>query len=374
MDEILSKSNINKNALKSLIVKIAATELTKLSEPCYYPEFHKRQYEMFRVTGLTEKELTEFTKRFWKGTKWSKFQITNDKITMFFIFIMNYFLNEKDIKSFEYTLLLFMVRYYTNLMHKQIKYCNPEVFKFALDNINKTHLFSREKTIPNAILFLSRELEKRYKNDILELNKDKVGVFIQMARTRLSQSIKSFAALYYKASEEGTGIRSPFEGSEDDTNAHNLETVAKSDRLIEEITKKITVYKFIDNKAMTDAKNLSKIKTSLAILLSKTVTDMKYSDTIKSIYRLFIKDLKNVNLLCGNRYYTYIKRLMSIKRTNDLIYFKQQVNVLLIKLLKEIKYEDTYNKLTSQSKFNINTYLAYYITMILRNSICDIKS
>lgn len=372
MDQLLSKEDkINKVILRSTIVKIAATELTKLSEPCYYPEIHKHQYELFRITKIDEKELNEFTKRFWKGTKWASFLITNDKISMFLIFIMHIFLKDKDEKAFEYTLLLFMVRYYTNLMHRQIKFCNPDVFKFALDNINKTHLFSREKTIPNAIMFLSRELGKKYKNSLIDLDKDKVGVFIQMSRTRMSQSIKSFATLYYKASEEGTGIRSPYEGNEDDTNSHNLETVAKIDRLIEEITKKITVYRVIDNKAVTDAKQLSKIKTSLAILISKTITDIKYADNIKSIYRMFLKDVKSVNAICGKKYFTYVKNLMSIKRTNELIYFKQQVNVLLIKVLKEIKYEDTYNKLTSQSKFNINTYVAYYITMILRNSVCS---
>ena len=165
MDQLLAKAEkINKNILKTTIVRIAAKELTKLSEPCYYPEIHKHQYELFRITGFDEKELAEFTKRFWKGTKWAKFLITNDKITMFLIFIMHYFLKEKDKKAFEYTLLLFMVRYYTNLMHRQIKFCNPEVFKYALDNINKTHLFAREKTIPNTILFLSRELDKKLIN------------------------------------------------------------------------------------------------------------------------------------------------------------------------------------------------------------------
>jgi len=370
MDELLNKAKINKNILKSTIVKIAAQELTKLSEPCYYPEIHKHQYELFRLTGINEKDLGEFVSRYWKGTKWAKFLLTKDKITMLLVFIMYYFLKEKEEKAFEYTLLFFMIRFYTNLMHRQMKFCNDDVFKYTLDNINKTHLFAREKTIPSAILFLAKEMKTRYKAAILENNKEKIGNFIQESRTRLSQSIKSFATLYYKASKEGTGIRSPYEGLEDDTNAHHLETEKKSDRLVDEISKKVTVYKFIDNKALTEAKTLSKIKTSLAILIAKTITDIKYQDNLKSIYRLFIKDLKNVNLLCGKRYFTYVKKLMSIKRTNELIYFKQQVNVLLVKVLKELNYEDKYNKLTSQSQFNINTFLAYYVTMILRNNLC----
>ena len=371
MDQILKKAKINKNSLKSTIVRIAAKELTQLSEPCHYPKFHKYQYDLYRQTNLTERDCKDFVSRFYKGTKWAKFLLIKDPVTNLLVVIMHYFLKQNDYKAYSYTMLFHMVRTYTNLMNRQIKFCNEDVFKYALEHLNKTHLFSREKTIPNAILFLSNIMSKKYEKYIKEGDVNKIGDFIQEARTRLSQSIKSFATLYYKASKEGAGVRSPYEGEEGEQNSHQYETMKKSERLIDEITKKITVYKLLDKKALTDAKTISKIKMSLATLIANSLTDIKYSDKIKHIYRLFIKDIKNINALCGKGYFTYVKRLMSLKRTNELVYFKQQVNVLLMLIIKEIKYEDKYNKVTSQSQFNINTFLAYYLTMIIRNSLCS---
>ncbi len=52
------------------------------------------------------------------------------------------------------------------------------------------------------------------------------------------------------------------------------------------------------------------------------------------------------------------------------IYFKQQVNVFLMKILDEIDYRSKYDKLTSQTQFLINLYLAYYLTMVLKNTVC----
>jgi len=370
MKDILSKAKIHKTSLRSTVVKIAATELNRLSEPCYYPAFHKYQYDLYRELGIQEKDISEFIKRFWAGTKWAKFLLIKDTFTNLIIVVMCYFLQEKDDTAFKYTMYLYMIRVYTNLMNRQIKFCNPDVFKYSIEHLNKTHLFSREKTIPSSIMFLANELIKRYKKYLTEFNVDKTGAFVQEARTRMSQSIKSFATLYYKASEEGSGVRSSFEGDDTGDNAYQYETTKKSERLIDEVTKKITVYKYVDKKALNDAKTISKIKMSIATLLANQITDISYSDNIKSIYRLFLKDLTNVKGLCGSGFVSYVKKLMSIKRTTELVYFKQQVNVLLMKLVKKIDFEDKYNKLTPQSQFNINTFIAYYITMILRNTLC----
>jgi len=83
-----------------------------------------------------------------------------------------------------------------------------------------------------------------------------------------------------------------------------------------------------------------------------------------------IKDLKKTDALCGKEYYTYVRQLMSLKRTRMTIYFKQQVNLLLLQLIDEFGYTKQYYSVTSQTQFLINLYLAYYLTIILRNSVC----
>ena len=126
MKQLLAKSKINKQNLRKAIVKTVAGELTKLSEPCYYPNLHKFQYELYKHTGLTEKDVKEFIKRFWGNTKWGKFLLHKDPVTMLTIFIMKYFLDENDQLGFQYAVLLHTIRTYTNRMHIQIKYCNSD--------------------------------------------------------------------------------------------------------------------------------------------------------------------------------------------------------------------------------------------------------
>jgi len=369
MKELLDKSKINKVALRKAIVKTVAGELTKLSEPCYYPTLHKFQYELYKHTGLTEKDVKEFIKRFWGDTKWGKFLLHKDPVTMLTIFIMKYFLDEKDQLAYQYTVLFHTIRMYTNRMHIQMKFCNPDTFKYTLEHLNKSHLFYREKTIPNALYYLAKQFHVKYSKFIKEGNVDKIGAFVQEVRSRIAQSVKSFASLYYRASEEGLSFKSPYEG-EDEDNPYRFEKTQKVDQLVEEITKKITVYKYIDIKAMNDAKTLSKIKTSLATLITKEITNMKYTENLKQIYRLFIEDLQDVNQLCKKEFFTYVKKLMSIKRTNEKVYFKQQINLLILDIIKEIKFDKKYQKFTTQTKFNINTFLAHYLTLILKNMLC----
>jgi len=370
MKILLGKSKINKVVLKKAIVRTIAGELTQLSEPCYYPTLHKFSKELYKLTGLTEKDVKEFIKRFWGNTKWGKFLLHKDPVTMLSIVIMKYFLDEKDQLAYQYMVLFHTIRMYTNRMHIQMKFCNPDTFKYTLEHLNKSHLFYREKTIPNALYYLSKQFHKKYAKLIQEENIDGIGKFVQEVRSRIAQSVKSFASLYYKAGKAGLSFRSPYEGEEGD-NPYQFEKGQKVDRLVDEMSKKLIVYKFVDSQAMSDAKSLSKIKISLATLITKEVTNMEYEENLKQIYRLFVEGLKDVNQLCKKEFFAYVKRLMSIKRTNEKVYFKQQINLLLLKIIKKIKYDKQYTKFTTRTKFNINTFLAHYLTLILRNMLCQ---
>lgn len=267
-------------------------------------------------------------------------------------------------------MVFYMIRQYTNLVHRNLKYCVDDTFKYALETLTKTHLFSREKTISNAIYFLAQEMMKRYTRGIKENNLDKISLFIQDSRTRINQSLKSFLSTYFKAAEAGVGIKTQIEPSDDEENTYQLQTVARGERIIDDVVRKVTVYRMVDRKAKDDARKISKINITLANLITDGLTNTKNIDLIKVVLKMFIKDLKDANSLCGKKYYPYIRSLMALKRTIAKVYFKQQVNLLLLEILKDKKYLIQYNKLTSQTQFLINLFLAYYLTMILRNTIC----
>jgi len=371
MEQLLQKSKIKDSQLKTLITRIVAKNLSALAEPCFYPELKKHYYEMLKLTGLTEKDVKEFKKRRWAGKKEAKFATNMDDIANFLIFLIQYFLKKRDKQAYTYLMTLYVIRHYANLMHKHFKYCNEDAFKYALETLTKTHLFAREKTISNALYYMAQEMMRRWTSALQKNDLDAIGMFMRESRHRVSQSIKSFAQTYYKISEEGIGIRTGEDPSEDSEDSYQQQTGGeKSTKLVDSIVQKITVYRYSDRKSQEEARKISKINASLATQILSKLNNTKHSDSIRLILKLYVKDLQDANQICGKQYEKYVRDLMSLKRTKLKIYFKQQVNILLMKLLKEIGYSKKYSKLTSQTQFLINLFLAYYLTMLVRNTVC----
>lgn len=369
MDELLSKAKIKDSQLKSLIVRIVSRNLSSISEPCYYPDLKKHYYEFLKFTDLTEKDVREFVKRRWAGKKEAKFQTNTDSIANFLVFLLQYFLRKRDKVAYNNLMVLYVIRHYANLMHKHFKYCNPDTFKYALETLTRTHLFSRERTISNALYYMGQEMIRRWTRVLRNNDLDGIGFFMRESRHRVSQSVKSFAQTYYRIAEKGGGIKTG-ELPSDDEEGQAPQTAERSLKLIDDIAKKITIYRYTDRKAQEEARKLSKINSSIATQIVSKLNNTKYSDDIRLILKLFTRDLKNVNQLCGKEYENYVRQLMSIKRTKLKIYFKQQINMLITSLLKEFDYWEKYKKLTSQTQFLINLFLAYYLTMLMRNSVC----
>lgn len=373
MKELLQKSKINDSQLKSFIVKTVAKNLTSLSEPCYFPELKKNLYEFLKISGLEEKDIREFARRKWKGRKESKFNVVMDPAANFYIFLLQHFLKKNDLVAYKHMMVMYLIRQYANLMYKHFKFCNPDVFQYALETLTKTHLFARERTISNAIYYMAQEMIRRWTPSIKKDDLEKIGKFMQESRHRISQSVKSFAQTYYSASEKGLGIKTdelPTDSVEDDENSYQEKSVEKGNRIIEDVVSKITVYRYKDIKAQEIARSYSKINASIATQVVSSLNNTKYSDILRTILKKYIEELSNMNQLCGKSYNDHVRKLMSLKRTKQKIYFKQQINVLLMLLLKDFKYLDKYNTQTSQTQFLMNIFLAYYLTMILRNSLC----
>ena len=371
MKTLLEKSKINKPALKRFLTKVTAQNLSRLSEPCFYPRLFQFYPEFLRLCRLTEKDVKEFTKRRWHGRKEAKFLIQSEPKANFYIFLMHYFLLKKDRTGYQTTMLFFVIRYYANLMKGTYfkEYCNEAVFKYALERLARTHLFVREKTISNALYYISQEMIRRWTKDLEEENLDRISKFMQECRHRIEQSLQSFAGAYYKASKEGIGLKTQPTPSDDEENAYQYQTIEKGIRAVDEVTRKITVYKYVDKLSQTEAKKITKASSELANLISVNLVNLRYSDDIRITLQLFVKGLENVDMICGKSYFKYVKKLMS-RRGEATKSFKHRVNVLLLKVLVDINYKGRYDKLTNQTKLPVNLFLAYYLTMILRNTVC----
>ena len=368
LDDKLKKVDYNK--LRKFILGLAAKELSKLSEDCYYPATKNNYFELLSVCKLTKKDMTEFVKRYYDGTPASKWLLQRDPYTNLLIVIMHMFLIRKDRVGYESALLYFMIRYYSNLMNKQIKWCNKDVFRYTIENITKVHLFVREKTIPNSLYFLSKEMEKKHTEDIKDMNVEGVISFISKSRHRISQSIKSFAESYYRFSKEGLNIKTQKEEPGENENMHQYQVLEKGERIIDKVVKEITIYKNVDRKAIEEARSLTKVQTGISTEIANYLCDIKYSDLLRIIFKLFLKEIKDVKSLCGKDYYKYVKKLMSVKRSSSNMFYKQQINILLLQILDDINYSKEYQSFTLQTQFLLKSYLSLYLTILLRNHIC----
>lgn len=372
MDELLQKANINKSRLSHFIMNSAARELSALSEPCYYPKTKKIYFELLNLMRLKDNEVKDYIKRSYKGTKAETWVLLKDPLTNLLLTIMHYFLKERDRKSYFSTLVCYMVMHYSRRLHISIKYCDEDTFRYTLDSLTRTHLFYREKTIPNALYYLAKEVDRSFRKYLEDWDMDKIIDFVQASRHRVAQSVNSFAENYYRNKQQGIKISSQGgeEEGEEGINAYQYKTIQRGQKVIEDVVKKITMYKTVDRRAFEDAKKVSKIKTSIATLVANDLTNDKHYNNIKIALQLFIKDLTSISMVCGSGYISYVKKLMAVKRTTAQLYFKAQIQVILKDILDDIDMQEAYEKYTSQTKFTINSFLAFYLTSIFKNSLC----
>ena len=367
---LLSTANIDNTKLRSILTRIKREELIKLSEACYVPGYTVYYAQLLEACGLSEQAIEDFAHLTWSGRREGKWRKFSDHITLFFIWLMWYCLNQDDQATSNSAVICHMIRQYGNLFKKYLKFCNPDVFNDTLDRLTKTHLFYREKTIPQAISYLSNELEKKFVDGIRVWDLDKISAFITESRHRLNQSMKSFARSYYKNEKRSKAYEGPYEAEgREEASVFGLD---KMDLLASHVSKLICVKGQIDEKALNAAKTDTEISMSMATLIvnelsNKTTSDRYYED-VKLILELFLKGLPSIKRLNEAGYLEkYLTHLMSVKRTTKPIYFKKQVQELLITIIRNTGCENKFTRLTNQTQFLISKFLAYYITMVLRN-------
>jgi len=369
--DLFQKDKINIIELRRFLTRVVSSNLGSLSEPCFVPTTKKDYYDFLYYTGLTDSQVGEFRKKLWAGRKEEKFaNLLKDNPTTFYLSLLSYFLKNNDAIGYESLFIYFTIRQYGQQMARYFsKYCNKEVFVYALNSLAKTHLFSREKTIPNALYYLSKELMKRYKDKIKRFDLDGMSSYFMETRHRISQSLKSFAAIYYAASSERKGIITP-ELEDDEEDLYQYQDQERENKIINRVVQKLVVYKHIDEKIKEEAVNITKINIGLASGFTSKLTDIKYSDQLRLILKLFFNEIKTINSLCGKDFYQLVRNIMSIKRTTSKIYFKQQINILLDDLVKDLGYRKQYLALTNQTKFLISLFIAYYLTLLIRKNAC----
>jgi len=222
--------------LQQYIIRVVAKELMSLTEPCYYPKTKRFYFELLRLLGTTDKEFKAYIKETYKGTKAERWKLWQDPGTNILLVVMKLFLDQNKPKLFQITLTYFLIVHYSRLMFKQISYCDPNSFKLTLERLTRTHLFFREGSIPNALVYLSKQLARSYIDDFKNWNIEKIILFVSVARHRVSQSVKSFASTYYTLKGQKIGIRTPAEPT-DEENIYQYQVLTKGEKVINKVCK-----------------------------------------------------------------------------------------------------------------------------------------
>jgi hypothetical protein len=369
MEELLKIAKPDFPKLSKIIRNIAGTHLSNLSEPCYMPDHKVYYHEFLNALNLTDQDVKQWIKYFWKGMPQAKAGIQTRTTPMLLAFLMWLFLKEKNQLSYESTMIFFTEVMYTNAMLGSFpEFCNIDVFRYTLDHLAKTHLFVREKTISGAIFHLSKEMIKKHTETIRNVDKLRISMFMQELRTRINQSVWSFAEQYYKNSEEGKRYTTPWQSEEGEGVV--APTVENVERIASEISSRITVYGEINPSNLGIAQKLTRISGVFANEIVKQVSIPEHKEDVKLVIELFLRELKNVKQICGKEFFGLVTSLLSIKRTSKQVYFKKEVTSLLLKVLRQNKQEKKFLGLTRQTQFGTITFLSLYIMLFARQTLC----
>lgn len=376
MNIIEKKIKFNPQRVHLLIARQAGIDINGLSAPCYEVKTKVFEAKVYRELGVSQKDMKDFAVRSVKGTKGEKSKVVKVPFTFTLGYLYYKFIKANKQKMAGDILLYTLIKHYGSRYHVHLPTtCNPDLFRYTIKNMTSTQLFYREKTIANALIFLSKALGKRYYSKIKERDWDPelLSKFMVESRHRVAQSTRNFFRAYYRYSEDKKGISVAREPEDEDqrnlfqtTTASTGKTVA-----IEKFIKSMFVYKMYDRKAIDEAKRESRVKSNLAENIIPIIHEKSSQENIKIILTSFLKEILDTKSLCGDNFFKIIKKLMMVRNFKKSFVFRNLVVDFTGSILNSIN--PTINVMSQRDRISLDVFVAFYITTSFRNLFC-IKS
>jgi hypothetical protein len=368
-------SKIDLQELHRFILNKVSNEFSNMVENCYYPKIADIYRDLLHMTYSNEKALKQYSiDKYTKYLSYSnKFQLLHDPYTTLLIIIVQEFIKAKDIAAAQAAFHLFTLRYYTNGFHKMTtpagggkkSICNPQAFQSALENLSKNHMFVKQKTIPNAILYYSTAIFKLYYPALVKDDAEGLFKMIYRLKTSMMQSLRSFAEKYYEAYEKGHMTQEKEDGTQ--TNDHTHETKLKN--FISNIATDMCVYGKINHDAVVQSYQMIKFNRKLSADYVKILSTPRFKESIETILYIILKDVKDISYIKSNDFIDYIQKLMAIKVTKQQVYFKKLVIEIHDIIITSLNLQEWYNNLSIQSQSVSKNFIAYYIAFYLRSYV-----
>lgn len=359
-------SEIDVAELHRYIVNKIAIEFSNMSENCYFPKIAEIYRDILHMTHSNEKDLIEYSKLKYQGKE--TYKLLHDPFTTLLILVVQEFLHKKDLAAAESAFHLFTLRFHANLMHRYLtpktsrkSICIPSAFQGALEQLSKNHMFSKMRTIPNSILYYSRMVFRQHKQNLEMDDADGLASMIYSLRTRLNQSMRSFANKYYDIIEKGKHSTEQTDGQGQDS-SHET----KMRMFINKIVNDLCVYGKVDQEAIINASAIIKFNKKLSIEYANKLSDPSYAPAVENSLYLLLKDIKDTSIIHSNEFLEYVQKLMSIKITKQPTYFKKFISEIHVSIIRSLGLEVWYDNLSIQSQSISRNFIAYYIAFYAR--------
>jgi len=364
------KLRFNPSLVYRMISRETGQAINGLSEPCYRVRTKKFEATLYRTLGVTTKDIKEFAKRTYEGTDYGRMPMYNVPFTVILTYIYHKFAKANKKREAEIILLYLLVKFYGSMFKIMFPdFCIEDVFRYTIDHITKVHLFYREKTIANALIFLAKELHKKYYPLMADRwDPEVIKNFIVYGRSRVSQSTKSFAENYYRNREAGKGVKTEKDSDDDGENRNMYQTTtsATGKAAIEKFIQAAYVYKKYDEKSVVEAKKSSRVKNNLAENIIPLIHKKSSEESVRVILSVFMRELTNLNMLCSQQFYKTVKKLMMARK--EKVTFRNYVTQYTQSMFAEAMGSNF--RVTQRDMVSLRLFVAFYITISFRKMFC----
>jgi hypothetical protein len=336
------------------ISKILGNELTETSKPCHKPKLIKYFSDLQYILGIDNDKIKEFVSGIVVPYP-HIFKIYKDKFTVLLLIATIYYTRKGkfDIAKSFFTFL--NLKFYSSRIHKHFpKFCNGDLWILTLDKLSPKHLFKTKKGIPNTILYIA-EFDYNKNKDKLKSEKlqDKIlGDIVYGLRTKIAQSVKSFAQLYHSMYEAGLSKTS---SGEDQIGGAKL--------IADKISMTMCTFGQIDKGALSKAIIQSRLRKDLSISIVSQFSTSEYKDKIRFIILLIsrVGDFKDI-CIETNRL-KLIRRINSNYKISGQYSIKAEIKNLLYSLESGYQLKNIYES-------QLINFFSNYITLFIGSRIC----
>lgn len=341
--------------------RIIGSELNNVSKPCEKIKLTRYWKDIQYKLGIDKTFLNEFRKNI--NRRYSSFKVLNDDTNLIILIPIIYYIriNEKEIVTSFYN--LWSLKFYSNIVHRFFpKFCNPEIWKATLNKIPNKHNFSKKHGIGNTLIYFAETERDRFLPLIYRLSTDDdiSPILVNMTsglRTKIFQSMRSFAETYYRINEKG------LDSSSTDEDEEKLSSDTKY--IMQKIIMLICGYNEVDNRALTKACSISRLKQDLMEDLIFDLSTYKTRDDLEFVLTLLIRFLPNKDIKGICRSDTLSRLVRSVESRKKI--GKYVVRTIILDFI--FKYSNDYNIKNIRESSLVIFFINYYMDFI-RNRVC----